>query len=49
MPCAHEGAAPPIVAKASSARDAADMWSWAPGLELASIRHAGLDARLFRS
>jgi urease accessory protein UreF len=25
------------------------MWSWAPGLELASIRHAGLEARLFRS
>jgi len=26
-----------------------DMWSFAPGLELASIRHAALEARLFRS
>jgi len=37
------------VAAEATARDAADMWSWAPGLELASIRHAGLEARLFRS
>ena len=37
------------VAAEATARDAADMWSLAPGLELASIRHAGLDARLFRS
>jgi len=26
-----------------------DMWSFTPGLELASLRHATLDARLFRS
>ena len=26
-----------------------EMWSFNPGLELASIRHATLDARLFRS
>jgi len=37
------------VAAEATARDAADTWSWAPGLELASIRHAGLEARLFRS
>ena len=37
------------VAAEATARDADDMWSWAPGLELASIRHAGLEARLFRS
>jgi urease accessory protein len=27
----------------------ADMWSFNPGLELAGIRHATLDTRLFRS
>ena len=27
----------------------ADMWSFAPALEIASMRHATLDARLFRS
>lgn len=37
------------VAAEAAVRDAADMWGWAPGLELASIAHAGLDARLFRS
>lgn len=26
-----------------------DMWSFVPGLEIASMRHAQLDARLFRS
>ena len=26
-----------------------DMWSFAPALEIASMRHAMLDARLFRS
>ena len=26
-----------------------EMWSFNPGLELAAIRHATLDARLFRS
>src|SRR5258705_471435 len=37
------------VAAEATARKADDMWSWAPGLEQASIRHAGLEARLFRS
>jgi urease accessory protein len=37
------------VAAEAAARDAADMWGWAPGLELASIAHVALDARLFRS
>jgi len=37
------------VAAEATSRDADDMWTWAPGLELASIRHAGLEARLFRS
>lgn len=37
------------VAAEATARDADDMWSWAPGLELAGIRHAALEARLFRS
>ena len=37
------------VAAEATARDAENMWSWAPGLELAAIRHAGLEARLFRS
>jgi urease accessory protein len=27
----------------------ADIWSFAPALEIASMRHAMLDARLFRS
>jgi urease accessory protein len=42
----------PVIARVAAdavARDPADMWGWAPGLELASIAHAGLDARLFRS
>ena len=26
-----------------------DMWSFAPSLEIAAMRHATLDARLFRS
>jgi urease accessory protein UreF len=26
-----------------------DMWSFAPALEIASMRHGWLDARLFRS
>jgi urease accessory protein len=29
--------------------DLDDMWSFTPGLELAGLRHAGLDMRLFRS
>ena len=26
-----------------------DLWAFAPGLEIARLRHADLDARLFRS
>jgi urease accessory protein len=42
----------PRVARLATAAAAAapeDMWSFAPGLELASMRHATLDRRLFRS
>ena len=37
------------VAAEAAARDAADLWSFAPGLEIQGMRHARLDARLFRS
>ena len=42
---------PLIAALAENAQDKreADMWSFAPALEIASMRHALLDARLFRS
>jgi urease accessory protein len=42
---------PLIVALADSAQKKTeeDMWSFAPALEIASMRHALLDARLFRS
>jgi len=42
---------PLIVELATAATAAApdDMWSFTPGLELAGLRHAGLDRRLFRS
>ena len=30
-------------------KDMADVWSFAPGIEIAAMRHAMLDARLFRS
>jgi urease accessory protein len=30
-------------------KDMADVWSFAPGIEIAAMRHATLDARLFRS
>lgn len=30
-------------------KDMADIWSFAPGIEIAAMRHATLDARLFRS
>jgi urease accessory protein len=42
----------PLIAElAEEAQDKteADMWSFAPALEIASMRHAFLDARLFRS
>jgi len=37
------------LAAAAAVAVPSDMWSFAPGLELAGIRHATLDARLFRS
>ena len=37
------------VAREAAARDAADLWSFAPGIEIAGIRHATLEMRLFRS
>ncbi len=37
------------LAAAAAAATPADMWSFNPGLELAGIRHAELDSRLFRS
>ncbi len=37
------------LAAAAATATAADMWSFNPGLELAGIRHAELDSRLFRS
>jgi urease accessory protein len=42
---------PLIASLAASAQDKeeSDMWSFAPALEIASMRHALLDARLFRS
>jgi urease accessory protein UreF len=30
-------------------RDPGDLWSFAPGIEIQSIRHGALPARLFRS
>ena len=37
------------LAAAAALASAEEMWSFNPGLELAAIRHATLDARLFRS
>jgi urease accessory protein len=37
------------LALAAAAATPADMWSFNPGLELAGLRHATLDTRLFRS
>jgi len=37
------------LAAAAATATPADMWSFTPGLELASLRHATLDSRLFRS
>ena len=36
-------------AREAASRDAGDLWSFAPGIELAGIRHASLEMRLFRS
>lgn len=38
-----------LAAAAAAAPDADAMWSFTPGLELAGLRHATLDTRLFRS
>jgi urease accessory protein len=38
-----------LVTGAVAARSADDLWSFTPALELAGLRHATLDARLFRS
>jgi urease accessory protein len=38
-----------VLAKEAQDKRAADMWSFSPVLEIASMRHALLDARLFRS
>ncbi len=45
------GVRPRVAALATSAAaaDVEDMWSFAPGLEIAGLRHAELEARLFRS
>ena len=45
------GLRPEIAALAATAASASidDMWSFTPGLELAGLRHAELDMRLFRS
>ena len=37
------------LAEAAAAADVDDLWSFAPGLELAGWRHASLEMRLFRS
>jgi urease accessory protein len=37
------------LAKEVQGKDMADVWSFAPGIEIAAMRHANLDARLFRS
>jgi urease accessory protein UreF len=37
------------VAREATRRDVSDIWSFAPGIELAGIRHASLEMRLFRS
>jgi urease accessory protein len=37
------------LAQEAIAKEETEMWSFVPGLEIASMRHAQLDARLFRS
>ena len=37
------------VAQEAATRDPAAMWSFAPGIDIASMRHARLEARIFRS
>ncbi len=45
----NAGALIATLAAAVQDKQEADMWSFAPALEIASLRHALLDARLFRS
>jgi urease accessory protein len=45
-------AARPCLSRLAAGAGAAgidDLWSFTPGLEIAGLRHAGLEARLFRS
>jgi urease accessory protein len=37
------------LAERAAAATADDMWSFTPGLEIAGLRHADLERRLFRS
>ena len=37
------------LARQALGKGPADLWSFAPGLEIAGMRHARLEARLFRS
>lgn len=37
------------LSRATEGKGPADLWSFAPGLEIAGMRHARLDGRLFRS
>jgi urease accessory protein len=37
------------LAKEVQGKNMAEIWSFAPAIEIASMRHATLDARLFRS
>ena len=42
----------PLIAKLAAdvqGKTRSDMWTFAPALEIAGMRHAMLDARLFRS
>ena len=43
------GAAIPALAESIEANSEEDMWSFAPEMEIAAMRHESLDARLFRS
>jgi urease accessory protein len=43
------GALIAALAEDAQGKREADMWSFAPTLEIASMKHALLDARLFRS
>jgi urease accessory protein len=45
----HWTAGPLIARLAREVKGPADLWSFAPGIEIAGMRHARLDARLFRS